>query len=135
MRSRTLRILTTCLFGAFVFAARADSAALTLRIEAPDPLRAGTTAHAEVFLRTPDETQPLLLTPATEGEAVRVVRGRLLRADAQRSADGELRFELPLVVSSAGSTVLRVDVLTYRCATKCEALRASASHVLHAALP
>ena len=98
------------------FAARADAPALSLRIEAPDPLRVGTTAHADVFLRVPDATQPLLLTPTSEGDAVRVVRGRLLRADAQRAPDGELRFEVPLVVSSAGSAVLRVDVLTYRCA-------------------
>jgi hypothetical protein len=121
-------------FGALAVGARAE-APLSLRIEAADPLGVGTTAHADVFVRVPDASQPLLLTPSIEGDAVRVVRGRLLRADAQPAQDGELRFEVPLVVSSAGSAVLRAEVLTYRCAPKCEALRASGTRLLHAELP
>jgi hypothetical protein len=107
---------------------------LTLRIEASDPLPVGGTAHVEVFVRAPTgEDQPLLLTPASEGDAVHVVRGRLSRADAQRTDQGELRFEVPVVVRSAGAAVLRVDVLTYYCSERCEAVRASATKVLHAA--
>ena len=135
MRSRALRLLTASALVVAAVAARAEAPALSMRIEVPDPLGVGGTAHADVFVRVPDANQPLLLTPAIEGEAVRVVRGRLLRADAHPAPDGELRFEVPLVVSSAGSAVLRVDVLTYRCAPKCEALRASGARLLHAELP
>ena len=119
----------------FAFVARAEAPPVSLRIEDPDLLGIGATTHADVFVRVPDASQPLLLTPSIEGEAVRVVRGRLLRADAHPAPDGELRFEVPLVVRSAGSAVLRVDVLTYRCAPKCEALRASGTRLLHAELP
>jgi hypothetical protein len=115
--------------------AQPDANALSLRIEVQDPLRAGTAAHAEVFVRVPDATQPLLLTPASEGDAVHVVRGRMLRDDAQRTDRGELRFEVPLIVTGAGSAVLRIDVLTYRCAERCAALRGSATRVLRAELP
>ena len=119
-------------------AARAEPEAtpvqLGLRIEAADPLAVGTTAHVAVFVRVPPgDDQPLMLTPASEGDAVRVVRGRLSRADAKRNAQGELVFAVPVVVRSAGAAVLRVDALTYHCPRRCEPLRASATRVLHAA--
>jgi hypothetical protein len=117
-------------------AAASAPAPLTLRIEAADPLPVGTAAQVDVFVRVAaGDEQPLLLTPISEGDAVRVVRGRLSHADAQRTEGGELRFEVPVVVRSAGAAVLRVDVLTYRCAERerCEELRASATRVLHAA--
>ncbi len=135
MRSRALRLLTCCAIVALAVGVRAEAPDLSLRVEVADPLRVGTTAHADVFVRAPDVNQPLLLTPSIEGNAVRVVRGRLLRADAQRAQDGELRFEVPLVVAGAGSALLRIDVLTYRCAPKCAAVRASGTRLLHAAPP
>jgi hypothetical protein len=138
MRSRALRVLSAWLLGALPLAVRAQrqaAPAIELRIEAQDPLRVGTAAHADVFVRAADATQPLLLTPSSEGDAVHVVRGRLLRSDAQRTGDGELRFEVPLVVAGAGSAVLRIDVLTYRCARRCEAVRGTATRILHAAVP
>jgi len=56
-----------------------------------------------------------LLTPSVEGEALRVVRGRLLRADARRDADGALHFAIPVLARSAGTAVLHVQLLAYRC--------------------
>ncbi len=102
-----------------------------LRIAPPATLTAGTPALVEVFVHLPKgPEQPVLLTPRSEGEAVRVTRGRLLRADAQRTEDGWLRFQVPVAVTGAGTAVLHVELLTYRCARKCEAVRASASQVL-----
>jgi hypothetical protein len=141
MRERALRLLTLALLACLPHggalaepSAATDAMRVTLRIEASDPLPVGTTAHVEVFVRVPDgDAQPLLLTPASEGEAVRVVRGRLMRGDAQPAPDGELRFDVPVVVRSAGTAMLRVDVLTYHCEASCQPLRATATRVLHAA--
>lgn len=113
--------------------ARPPRAASTpvLRIEAPQALVVGATATIGVLLRPQaGPEQPLLLTPSAEGEAVRVVRGRLLRADAQRTPAGELRFEVPIVARRVGTAVLRVELLTYRCSPGCVAVHASASRVL-----
>ena len=125
MRKRALRLLMPALLR--VVAARAAR-----RPRRAQPRRAAATHAAHRGARSacrsgrprtstsscacPDgDEQPLLLTPASEGDAVRVVRGRLMRADAQPTPNGELRFEVPVVVRSAGTAVLRVDVLTYHC--------------------
>ena len=110
-----------------------DGAQAQLRIAPPATLTAGTPALIEVYVRLPPgPEQPVLLTPRSEGAAVRVTRGRLLRADAQLTADGELRFLVPVAVTGAGTAVLHVDLLTYHCARKCEAVRATASRTLQA---
>jgi len=103
-------------------------AAATLRIELPEGLTAGTTASVGVFVRLPEgPEQPLLLTPSAEGDAVRVARGRLLRADARRTNQGELYFQVPIEARNAGTAVLRVALLTYRCAARCDAVQATES--------
>jgi hypothetical protein len=108
-----------------VLPARAQA---TLRIELPEPLTAGTTGSIGVFVRLPDgPEQPLLLTPSAEGDAVRIARGRLLRADARRTDQGELYFQVPIEARSAGSAVLRIALLTYRCAARCEAVQVTES--------
>jgi hypothetical protein len=107
-----------------------------MQIEPPGSLVVGATTSIRVLVRLGDGPQrPLLLTPSAEGEAIRVVRGRLLRADAQPSAEGELRFEVPIVARRAGTAVLRVELLTYRCAATCSALRVSASRVVEVSAP
>jgi hypothetical protein len=74
---------------------------------------------------------PLLLTPRIEGSAVELVRGRLLRADARVLDATHLRFELPVVARSEGTAILRVEVTTYLCTTRCRRVLASESRVLH----
>ena len=138
MRSHSVRVLSLCALGLAALGAGAGeaqqaSAQAQLRIAPPATLTAGTPALIEVFVRLPPgPEQPVLLTPRSEGEAVRVTRGRLLRADAQRTTDGELRFQVPVAVTGAGTAVLHVDLLTYSCARRCEAVRASASRTLQA---
>jgi hypothetical protein len=109
----------------------------SLRIEASKALVVGTAAAIDVLVRTEEgQEQPLLLTPTAEGEAVRVVRGRLLRADATRTSEGELRFAVPIVARRAGTSVLRVELLTYHCnKAGCTAVRVSASQVLQVGGP
>ncbi len=109
-----------------------------LRIEPPDArvLRVGMTGTVEVIVSGDfDPAQPLLLTPAAEGDAVRVVRGRLLRTDARPEPGGGLRFAVPILARSPGTAVLRVDLLTYRCRPRCMAVHASATRVLQVAGP
>jgi hypothetical protein len=97
-----------------------------LRVAAPDGLTPGMRATVDVFVRPPvGPEQPLLLTPSSEGEAVHVVRGRLLRVDARRTAQGELHFQVPIEARSAGTAVLRFALLAYRCEQRCTAVRLS----------
>ena len=103
-----------------------------LLIGSPPRLVVGAVATIELTVRTagPDQ-QPLLLTPSVEGEAVRVVRGRLLRDDAVRTDGGTLAFTLPLAARRPGAALLRVSLLTYRCdTTTCREVRADASRML-----
>lgn len=82
---------------------------------------------------------PMLLTPTSDGPAITVVRGRLLRADAEdpRSAP-PLRFHVPFVARTAGDAVLRVRVDGWSCVPvaegrderRCQAVRAEASVAL-----
>jgi hypothetical protein len=102
----------------------------SVRVVDPGVLVPGVPAAIDVFVRVPQaqaQEQPLLLTPSAEGEAVRVVRGRLLRADARREQSGELHFQVPIEVRGEGTAVLRFRLLTYACAVRCEAVRAEQS--------
>jgi hypothetical protein len=62
---------------------------------------------------------PVLVTVRALGEAVEVLRGRLLGADGTVSEDGGLRFEVPLRARAAGSAELRVTVDGYACDPRC----------------
>jgi hypothetical protein len=103
-----------------------------LLIGAPPRLVVGAVAALELTVRTPGtEQQPLLLTPTVEGEAVRVVRGRLLRDDAVRVDGSTLVFTLPLAARRPGAALLRVSMLTYRCdPTSCSEVRLEVSRML-----
>ena len=112
-------------------AGRAAAPGFALRIAAPERLAPGAPATIDVFVRLPPgPEQPLLLTPSSEGEALRVVRGRLLRTDARRTPDGELHFQVPVETRGEGTAVLRVHLLTYRCAGRCEAVQLDQSLAL-----
>jgi hypothetical protein len=103
-----------------------------LQIGVPPRLVVGRVGAIEVTVRIAGaDRQPLLVTPSVEGEAVRVVRGRLLRDDAARSEGTTLTFALPLSARRPGAALLRVSLLTYVCDTSCRELRADASRMLH----
>jgi hypothetical protein len=96
-------------------------------------VRAGSHTAVEVIVQLPaGNDSPLLLTPSVEGEAVEVVRGRLMRPDAKPVAgdDTRLRFEVPVLARSEGTAILRVDVTTYVCARVCQRVVLRASEVL-----
>jgi len=87
---------------------------------------------AEVRMQPPSDA-PLLVTPSTEGTAVEVVRGRLLRSDAEDPDAERLRFRIPIVARSAGTSVLRVRVRGWVCSRRCAPVSGEASLVLRVA--
>jgi hypothetical protein len=111
--------------------AAAQAPAAEIALDPPASLRVGDRAAvvAEVRIR-PAGTQPLLLTPSTEGTAVEVVRGRLLRSDAEDRDADVLRFRIPIVARTPGTGVLRVAVSGWACAERCRRVTAEASVVL-----
>jgi hypothetical protein len=135
VRSDPLRVLSSALLLSAAAAATALAQAAAVRVElAPERmLRAGAHASIEVVVQLPaGNDSPLMLTPSVEGEAVEVVRGRLTRPDA-KPVDGHpthLRFEVPVRARSEGTAILRVDVMTYVCARKCERVLLRASEVV-----
>ncbi len=105
------------------------AAQLTVEIEAPEDVREGERAQVIARVRGAGP-HPLLITPRSEGTAIEVVRGRLLRAEA-RDPDAEvLEFRLPIVARGAGDAVLRVRAQGYVCEARCRATVAEASAVL-----
>ena len=101
-----------------------------LAIETEGALAEGP-ARLEVAVQLGDAPpQPLLLDVSSEGEALQVVRGRFLRADARAGDDGTLHFSVPIVVRAQGNAIVRAQLLTYRCRESCRALRASAQRTL-----
>lgn len=73
---------------------------------------------------------PLLLTPRSEGTAVEVVRGRLMRSDARDPSAEVLEMGVPIVARAVGAAVVRVEVSGYRCDPRCRLVEASAQVVL-----
>ena len=74
--------------------------------------------HREMRLRVrvrPVGDPPILVTPTVEGAAIEVVRGRLLKSDAEPIEDGEWVFRVPILARGPGVAVLRVRVLAYVC--------------------
>lgn len=92
---------------------RAGAAPLTVRIERVARLAPGRRAFVRVRVRGSIE-HPLMVTPIAEGNAIRVARGRLLRAEGQPEAES-LVFRIPIFAQRTGSAVLRVRVDGYAC--------------------
>lgn len=103
---------------------------LTVELRAPEALHAGDRAEIVVLVRGAG-TQPLLVTPNSEGTALEVVRGRLLRAEAVDPQAEVLEFHIPVVAHGPGAAVVRVEAAGYACARRCRAVRAEGSLVLH----
>jgi hypothetical protein len=99
-------------------------------IEAGEALAEGP-ARLEVVVKLgAGRTEPLLLSVTSEGEALQVVRGRFVRADAHSQEAGTLRFSVPIVVRAQGSAIVRVELSTYRCERSCREQRASARRTI-----
>jgi hypothetical protein len=121
---RACALLAVCLL---LGATGAGGQALTLELSAPSELRVGERALLAVTLELPaGAASPLLLTQTAEGEALEVVRGRLMRADARDPEATPLRFDLPVVARAPGTSIVRVHALAYVCAPACRAVEAEA---------
>jgi hypothetical protein len=111
-------------------AARAPSAALpAMRITPPRELHVGEHARLELEVSLPAQAAgPLLITPFCEGQALEVVKGRLLRSDARDPNERPLRFELPVLARAAGVARVGVQLLAYVCEhqERCRAVEAEA---------
>lgn len=112
-------------------AARGQEPASALRLEEPPTLVEGQRATVIAVVDVSPEL-PLLLTPSSEGTALDVIRGRLLRGDALDSDARPLRFAIPVVARGPGAAILRVHLSTFRCGDddECVPVEAEASLTL-----
>lgn len=98
-----------------------------LTLTAPSELRAGEHTRFTVEVWLPEHAgKPVLVTPFREGEAIEIVRGRLLRSDAHDPAQNPLRFEVPMLARAAGAAVVGVKLLAYLCNDRCRAVEVEA---------
>lgn len=109
--------------------ARAQESPITIELVAPETLRAGDRAEIVARIRGAGP-HPLLVTPRSEGTALEVVRGRLLRSDAVDPTAEVLELRIPVVAHLAGTAVVRVSVAGYACEARCRPVRAETSLVV-----
>ncbi len=95
-----------------------------LSLAVPDALHVADHVALTLMLTLPrDATGPLLVTPRSQGGAIEVVRGRLLRSDAKDPGANPLVFELPVLARSAGQAMVSVRAQLVRCVNgRCEPL-------------
>jgi hypothetical protein len=105
-----------------------DGGPIAIELVAP-PLHAGDRAELIARVRGAG-AHPLLVTPRSEGTAIEVVRGRLLRAEAVDPSADPLEFRVPVIAQLAGTAVVRVSVRGYACEARCRLVRAEASEVV-----
>jgi len=111
-----------------------DAPHAELVIEPPESLTVGDRASVIATVRiVPEGDRPVLVTPTSEGTAVEVVRGRLLRADAEDSDAAVLRFSIPIVAATPGTSVLRVHVSGWACEARCRPVETDEEVVLRVA--
>lgn len=107
--------------------AQAD-AAPNVRLRVPAELHVGQHARLELEVQLPPQAgRPLLLTPFREGQALEVVKGRLLRSDARDPGANPLQFELPVLARAPGSARIGVRLLAYVCEARCRAVETETS--------
>jgi hypothetical protein len=115
-----------------LMAAASEPASPRIAIEGADSLPLASHRSVPVLVELSDAAHALLLlTPSVEGAAVELVRGRLMRADAQLVDPTHLRFFVPVVARSEGTAILRVEVMTYLCSAGCERVLVNESRVFH----
>jgi hypothetical protein len=116
LRVRRLLLTVALLAGSSALAA---DIAPALQVTEAKELRVGERAFLEVTLELPaDAASPLLVTQTVEGEAVEVVRGRLMRKDARDPEATPLRFDIPLLARAPGTSIVRVHALIYPCSAR-----------------
>lgn len=96
------------------FASVAFAQELRLELGAPESLSAGDRANLELRVWA-DPEMPVMVTPRAEGAAVEVVRGRLLRPDAEDPEASPLVFRIPIAAREPGPARVRAHVQTFRC--------------------
>jgi hypothetical protein len=111
-----------------------DEARAELTIEPPEQLTVGDRRSVIALVTiVPEGDRPVLLTPTSEGTAVEVVRGRLLRTDAEDPSARVLRFSIPILAATPGTSVLRVHVSGWACEERCRPVETDAEVVLRVA--
>ena len=105
---------------------------LRVELQRPEAVRAGDRTEVVAVVHHAG-SRPLLLTPRSEGTAIEVVRGRLMRADAVDTTASALTFRIPVVAREPGTSVVRVHVAGYVCQDRCRAVSAEASVVIEVA--
>lgn len=102
--------------------ALAQEGAPKLRVQTPGALQVGEVRTLSIALTLPAvAAQPVLLTPTVEGEALEVVRGRLMQGDAEvretsrEQTEETLWFELPVVARLPGTSILRLQARLFVC--------------------
>lgn len=104
----------------------------TISIEPPSRVTLGDRGPIVVHVITgPSAARPVLVTPTSEGPAIEIVQGRFTRADAQDPDDAVLRFEVPFVARTPGTSVVRVRAAGFSCdEARCTAHEAEASRAI-----
>jgi hypothetical protein len=121
--SKAACVWCSVLFACFCLAAAPDDRG-SLSLMVPEALHVDDHVTLTLTLALPAGARgPLLVTPRSQGGALEVVRGRLLRSDARDASANPLVFELPVLARSAGQAVVSVRALVVRCADgRCEPL-------------
>lgn len=107
---------------------------VSLSVAAP-LLRVGETGEVLAVVNSDASASgPLLITPTSDGPAIDVVRGRLLRADAEDPRSSPLRFHVPFVALNPGDALVRVRIDGWSCRIpdeggdeRCHAVRAESA--------
>ena len=107
---------STMAFTVLVVCAASTTRAEPLRVmlAAPDELHAGDRASLELQVWAQSH-QPVMVTPRSEGAAIEVVRGRLLRPDAADPLGEPLTFRIRIVAREPGPARVLVRVDTFHC--------------------
>lgn len=132
MRSSTVARWAALLAALASAPAAAQPSALSVALRTPETIRAGDRVELIAEVRGAGG-HPLLVTPHSEGSALEVVRGRLLRAEAVDPSADVLVFRIPVVANEAGAAVVRIRAAGYACDARCRAVEAEASIVVRVA--
>jgi len=117
---------TSVLLAVVAIASVAFAQELRLELDGPESLSAGDRRNLELRVWAEPE-MPVMVTPGAEGAAVEVVRGRLLRPDAEDPAASPLVFRIPIVAREPGPARVRAAVQTFRCeGDDCEPIQGEA---------
>jgi len=105
--------------------------AFRVTLDAPNTLRTGDRTAVELRVWA-EADRPVMVTPRAEGDAVEVVRGRLLRPDAVNPSASPLLFRIPIAAHEPGPARIWVEVQSFRCeGDECRPIEAEAQVEVH----